>query len=88
MKNRIWNGMVALVLSLFLSLAPLAAQAQCTMCKTQVEASRQEKDGYDTTGLNKGILYLMAIPYVLIGAVGYFWYRHSQKRKATAHGRY
>lgn len=87
MKNKVWNGLAVLLLGLLLSMAPLATQAQCTMCKTQVEASRQEKDGYDTTGLNKGILYLMAIPYVLMGTVGYFWYRNSQKRKASAHGR-
>ncbi|GAB3306704.1 hypothetical protein GCM10027348_37620 [Hymenobacter tenuis] len=78
--------MLALLLGVLLSALPLNVQAQCTMCKTQVEASRQEKDGYDTTGLNKGILYLMTIPYVLIGTVGYFWYRHSQQKKKASHG--
>ncbi|WP_139920090.1 hypothetical protein [Hymenobacter sp. DG01] len=86
MKKAMYSGLVALFLGVLLSLLPAAAQAQCTMCKTQVEASRQEKDGYDTTGLNKGILYLMTIPYVLIGTVGYFWYRHSQQKKKTTHG--
>ncbi|WP_375434540.1 hypothetical protein [uncultured Hymenobacter sp.] len=54
------------------------------MCKTQVEASRTEKDGYDFSGLNKGIMYMAAIPYLLMGAVGYFWYRNTHPRsKAT-----
>lgn len=86
MKKIVASGAVALFLGVLLSIMPLSLQAQCTMCKTQVEASRQEKDGYDTTGLNKGILYLMTIPYVLIGTVGYFWYRHSQQKKKAAHG--
>ncbi|RSK45663.1 hypothetical protein [Hymenobacter perfusus] len=86
MKKAAFGGFLTLVVALLLSVVPLASRAQCAMCKTQVEASRQEKDGYDTTGLNKGILYLMTIPYVLIGTVGFFWYRHSQqqKKKATA----
>ncbi|WP_460614187.1 hypothetical protein [Hymenobacter seoulensis] len=86
MKKILCSGMLALLLGVLLSALPLSVQAQCTMCKTQVEASRQEKDGYDTTGLNKGILYLMTIPYVLIGTVGYFWYRHSQQKKKASHG--
>ncbi|WP_460623306.1 hypothetical protein [Hymenobacter tenuis] len=86
MKKILCSGMLALLLGVLLSALPLNVQAQCTMCKTQVEASRQEKDGYDTTGLNKGILYLMTIPYVLIGTVGYFWYRHSQQKKKASHG--
>jgi hypothetical protein len=84
MKKTVFAGALTLLLGVLLSFLPLNAQAQCTMCKTQVEASRQEKDGYDTTGLNKGILYLMTIPYVLMGTVGYFWYRNSKKKKAVS----
>ncbi|UOQ72035.1 hypothetical protein [Hymenobacter cellulosilyticus] len=79
--KKIGAGLFALMLAVLLSVAPLGAQAQCTMCKTQVEAARTEKDSYDTSGLNKGIVYLMAIPYLLIGTVGYFWYRNSHKKK-------
>jgi hypothetical protein len=74
-------SLFALVLSLFLSLTPLLASAQCSMCKTQVESARNEKGEYDTSGLNSGILYLMTVPYILIGTVGYFWYRHSHQPK-------
>ena len=84
MKKVAFGGVFTLMIVLLLSVLPMSVQAQCTMCKTQVEASRQEKDGYDTTGLNKGILYLMTIPYVLIGTVGFFWYRHSQQMKKKA----
>ncbi|UOG73844.1 hypothetical protein MTX78_17180 [Hymenobacter tibetensis] len=85
MKKLVVNSFFAVVLGLLFTLAPLAASAQCTMCKTQVEASRTEKDGYDFSGLNKGILYMAAIPYLLMGAVGYFWYRNTHPRsKATS----
>lgn len=84
MKKVAITGLLAFVVALLLSVLPLPAQAQCTMCKAQVEAASNEKDGYDTTGLNKGIVYLMTIPYVLIGSVGFFWYRHTQQQKKKA----
>jgi len=32
-------------------------------------------------GFNNGILYLMAIPYLAVGVVGYKWWRN-EKRKS------
>jgi hypothetical protein len=81
MKKTLLFSLFALCLSVLLSLAPLAARAQCAMCKTQVESARTEKDSIDTSGLNTGILYLMTVPYLLIGTVGYFWYRHTHPKK-------
>ncbi len=51
-------------------------------CKTQVESARQENDEYDVAGLNKGIVYMMTIPYLLMGSVGYFWYRRTHPKAA------
>ena len=59
------------------------AQAQCVMCKAQVEAARAERDDYDVAGLNKGILYMMTIPYLLMGAIGFFWYRRTHPKRAS-----
>lgn len=80
MKKVVIARIVVLVMGLFLSLAPLAVSAQCVMCKTQVEAARSESDEYDVSSLNKGILYMMTVPYLLIGAVGYFWYRRTHPK--------
>lgn len=47
------------------------ASAQCPMCKTSLEANR--KDGGEErvgNGINKGILYLLAMPFVMVGSVG------------------
>ncbi len=87
MKKLVVNSFFAVVLGLLFTLAPLAISAQCSMCKTQVEASRTEKDGYDFSGLNKGILYMAAIPYLLMGAVGYFWYRNTHPRSKAANSK-
>ena len=86
MKKAIIGSLLFLLLGLFIGVAP--AKAQCTMCKTQLVSGGEDKDSYDTTGLNKGIVYLMTIPYVLIGTVGFFWYRHTrqQKKKANTNG--
>ncbi|GAA4347013.1 hypothetical protein GCM10023185_01770 [Hymenobacter saemangeumensis] len=84
MKKSAFIAMLGMLLVLGLSLAPLAASAQCVMCKTQVEAAQQESDDYDVSGLNKGILYMMTVPYILMGAVGYFWYRRTHPKPVRA----
>ena len=58
--------------------------SECVMCKSQVEAARQERDDYDVAGLNKGIVYMMTVPYILIGAVGFFWYRRTHPKVAKS----
>lgn len=84
MKKTFFAAVSALLLGLMLTLVPLAARAQCVMCKAQVEAAKQENDDYDVAGLNKGIVYMMTVPYILMGAVGYFWYRRTHPKKAKA----
>lgn len=68
-------------LVLFLNFTGFEVQAQCVMCRSSVESNRaDEKLTKFGNGLNKGILYLMAIPYVLAGTVGFFWYRSSRQK--------
>jgi hypothetical protein len=33
-------------------------------------------------GINKGILFLLATPYVLVGTAGFFYYQNFKKKKA------
>lgn len=84
MKKTFFAATFALMLGVMLSLVPLAVQAQCIMCKAQVEAAKQENDDYDVAGLNKGIVYMMTVPYILMGSVGYFWYRRTHPKTAKA----
>ncbi|RZK30041.1 MAG: hypothetical protein EOO63_07715 [Hymenobacter sp.] len=82
MKKLIFALTLSFLLLGQLCLTP-RAQAQCVMCKAQVEAAKAENDDYDVAGLNKGIVYMMIVPYILMGAVGYFWYRRTHPKRAT-----
>jgi hypothetical protein len=51
-----------------------SASAQCAMCT--INAEQGVKNGNtQAKGINSGVLYLMAIPYLMIGALGVLWYK-------------
>ena len=56
----------------------LDVQAQCPMCRMAVE-SNQQNGGTSAQGLNNGILYLLTMPYILIGSLAFIWYRNRNK---------
>jgi len=51
--------------------------AQCAMCKAVVESGDVDM----AEGLNTGIIYLMAFPYILVGVAGFLLYRNWKKKK-------
>ena len=81
MKNKIKRFLGLLLLSLTLSLSSVSsADAQCPMCRMSAESNL--KNGGDAgKGLNNGILYLLATPYLMIGGIAYFWYRNRRKNE-------
>lgn len=54
------------------------AQAQCAMCRAVLES---EEGQTAAEGINNGIIYLMAIPYILIAGIGYAIYRKFYKNQ-------
>jgi preprotein translocase subunit SecY len=60
----------------------LGASAQCAMCRASVENNVSNGDTSIGAGLNNGILYLVVMPYLMAGIIGYLWYRASKKKKA------
>lgn len=62
---------LALLLGTFF-LVPSVAEAQCAMCRAVLESSG---DSSAAEGINNGIVYLMAIPYILVGAIFFLIYR-------------
>jgi hypothetical protein len=57
--------------------------AQCAMCKATVTENVISGKGKGQ-GLNSGILYLMAFPYIIASVIGFFWYRaYKKKQKAV-----
>lgn len=57
---------------LVLFLLPQLAEAQCAMCRAVLES---EEGNAAAEGINNGIVYLMAIPYILVGGLFYFVYK-------------
>lgn len=53
--------------------------AQCAMCRTQLENNVSNGSPGIAAGINAGILYLLVMPYLAIGILGYFWYKSSRK---------
>ena len=47
--------------------------AQCVMCKAVAEDSAAE--GAVGRGINQGILYIMVVPYILLGILGYLIFK-------------
>lgn len=56
----------------------LAANAQCAMCRAALTGNENKTQA---AAVNDGIVYLMVIPYVLVGAVGYYVYRMKKKKQ-------
>ena len=50
---------------------------QCAMCRAVLETGA---DAQTAKSLNDGIVYLMVIPYILVGVVGYAVYRQVYKK--------
>lgn len=53
--------------------------AQCAMCRATVENNVSAGDTSLASGLNLGILYLFATPYVVFLVIAFLWYKQSKK---------
>lgn len=59
-----------------------AANAQCAMCT--ISADQGVKNGNtQSKGLNTGVIYLLAIPYLMIAGLGTLWYVKYRKKNAA-----
>lgn len=58
----------------------LFAKAQCAMCRAQLESM---DDNSLAESVNDGIVYLMAVPYVLVAVVGILIYRSFKNKKQS-----
>lgn len=72
MKNK------TIITTIFLALISFDVNAQCSMCRAVLET---DADGSKAEGINQGILYLMAFPYLLVGVIAYFIYKSRKQAK-------
>lgn len=82
MKNKKFN-LTTLMLLLLFFINKANTFAQCAMCKTSVE-SDLANGGSIAQGLNKGILYLMAVPYLVLMLGAYFFFKKPIDAKIKA----
>ena len=66
---------------LFSTFFSLAANAQCAMCRAALAGDSNTKKA---EAVNDGIVYLMVIPYLLVGIIGVLIYRMYQSKKKKA----
>jgi hypothetical protein len=52
-------------------LISISSEAQCAMCRAVLE---NEEGQHTAKGINDGIVYLMSIPYILVGGIGLIIY--------------
>ncbi len=71
---------IIIVLFILIFLVP-NSKAQCPMCKTSIESAMKDKNNTKGRGLNKGILYLLSMPYLAVGIAGVAWYYNSKKKQ-------
>ena len=74
MRTRLIN-LIALV---FILVVPSQLFAQCSLC-TKTAAQLGEKPAQ---GMNAGIVYLMLTPFLIMGYIGYRWYKDQKIKKA------
>ncbi|MBN8682607.1 MAG: hypothetical protein J0L99_08135 [Chitinophagales bacterium] len=77
-----WNSLIRLgiLALLFLLVFNVPAMAQCAMCKASAEANLRAGGG-DPRGLNNGILYMLSLPYLIVGFIGYMWWRKRRREQ-------
>ena len=66
------------LLGIVFFIVSVSAQAQCAMCRAALES---EEGGVKAEAVNDGIVYLMAIPYILVGILGFAIYRLKYGKK-------
>ena len=79
MKNKI-----ILFVTIILLFVMVDVNAQCAMCKAVVETNLESGDTKGM-GLNNGILYLMAIPYIAAIVFSILYYIQNKKSNPSLH---
>ena len=64
---------------IFFFVAVASSQAQCAMCRAVLQT---EESGVPAEAVNDGIVYLMAIPYLLVLTGGFIIYRIMRGKKS------
>ena len=79
MKCHFFQFMRLAILIFLLSGSAAPVSAQCPMCRMSAE-SNLKNGGTDGRGLNAGILYMLAMPYLVAAGIGFWWWSNRRKQ--------
>lgn len=60
----------------------IPVKAQCAQCAATVETNTKN-GGSLAKGLNSGIMFLMVMPYLAVGVVGFIWYKKYRRKNVN-----
>jgi hypothetical protein len=61
-------------------LMPIVSFSQCAMCRAALESSGNKTKA---EAVNDGIVFLMAVPYILVAIIGFVIYSMYYKKKSV-----
>lgn len=73
-QRKTTTSVLVFLASIFFS---ITTNAQCAMCRAALES---EGNTAKSKGINDGIVYLMVIPYILVGLVFFAVFKMYQKK--------
>ncbi len=73
-----------IIIFLFLIIISLDGMGQCVTCKSALESDLNNSENSIARGINDGILYLMAIPYILLIATVFIVYNLRKRNNKEA----
>lgn len=76
-ENRLSTRLFYVLFSIFYSLNSFS---QCAMCRASLES---EGNKTKVEAVNDGIVFLMAVPYIIVALLGYAIYRMYFKKSAS-----
>lgn len=81
--SKLLNKIRGVTLLILLSIAE--GYSQCAMCRVTLENNVSNGEAGIGASINFGILYLLVMPYLLIGILAYFWFKRSKANAAKKH---
>jgi hypothetical protein len=74
------TGIIVLLVMVMIVATP--AFSQCAMCTAVAdEAAKSGSTAGD--GINKGVLYLFLSPYLVVGTIGFIWWRSRREAQES-----
>jgi hypothetical protein len=77
-KTTISINFSKLIFGICLLLFSVATNAQCAMCRAALESSG---NAVKAEAVNDGIVFLMAIPYIIVAGIGFVIYKMYYQKK-------